>query len=159
MSSSLDDAPSLNDAPSMVNPRSRSKPLTPMQTQILRCILARPGHPPTIREIAAAVGLTSSSTIHTHLRNLMARGYVTKEAKTVRTLCLTPLAYAVLGVQPDPPTSTGGKRWVPVLRTSADVRAFLDSPHRRAPRIAPAEALTPDRTVLLPLELVQGVSR
>lgn len=147
----------LDDALSLMNPRRRSKPLTSMQTHILRCILARPGHPPSLQEIGRAVGLASKSTIHTHLRNLMARGYVTREAKTVRTLCLTPSAYAALGaVLETPPAPSDGKRWVPVLHTSEDVRAFVDSPRRPAPRNAPAEALTPERTVLLPLETTQG---
>lgn len=141
-----------------MNPRTQNKPLTSMQTHILRCIQARPGYPPSIQEIGHAVGLASKSTVHTHLQNLIARGYVTREPKSVRTLCLTPLTYAVLGVGPEPPAPRDGKRWVPVLHTSEDVRAFLDSPRRPAPRRAPTEALTPDSTVLLPLEAVQGVS-
>lgn len=119
---------------------------------------ARPGYPPSLQEIGHAVGLASKSTVHAHLRNLMTRGYVTREAKTTRTLCLTPLGYSALGVQPDPPVPLDGKRWVPVLHTSEDVRTFLRNPHRPPPRIARAEALTPDRTVLSRLEEVQGVS-
>ncbi len=153
MSSSLDADPSL------VNPRTQNKPLTPMQTHILRCIMARPGYPPSLQEIGHAVGLASKSTVHAHIQALIRKGCLTAAPKTVRTLRLTPLANALMGVELEtgaaPPD---GKRWVPVLRTSEDVRAFLDSPRRRAPRIAPAEALTPDRTVLVRLERVQGVS-
>ncbi|MCD8089461.1 MAG: transcriptional repressor LexA, partial [Clostridiales bacterium] len=35
--------------------------------------------PPTIREICDATGLTSTSTVHTHLKNLESKGYISRK--------------------------------------------------------------------------------
>ncbi|WP_338657202.1 winged helix-turn-helix transcriptional regulator (plasmid) [Sporosarcina psychrophila] len=43
-------------------------------------------YPPTIREIATAVGLKSSSTVHGHLDRLKEKGYVNFVASSPRTL-------------------------------------------------------------------------
>ena len=48
------------------------------------------GYPPSVREIGAAVGLRSPSTVHTHLRVLQEFGYIKRDPKKPRALLLTP---------------------------------------------------------------------
>ncbi|MCH2430284.1 MAG: transcriptional repressor LexA, partial [Acidimicrobiales bacterium] len=51
--------------------------LSKRQQQILEFVDAETrqrGYPPSIREIGAAVGLTSPSTVHSHLTTLQDRG-------------------------------------------------------------------------------------
>ena len=59
---------------------------TPKQQEILEYIIAfqaEHGYPPSVREIGAAVGLKSPSTVHFHLKGLEAAGLITKaEGKT-----------------------------------------------------------------------------
>ena len=43
-------------------------------------------YPPTLREIATAVGLKSQSTVHGHLERLKVKGYVNFIASRPRTL-------------------------------------------------------------------------
>jgi repressor LexA len=60
---------------------------------VLACLsesLALRGYPPTIPEIAAAVGLRSDSSVHHHLVRLRAEGYVTWEDGKARTLRFCP---------------------------------------------------------------------
>ena len=44
------------------------------------------GFPPTVREICKAVGLSSTSTVHTHLEILQKKGYIQKNALKPRAL-------------------------------------------------------------------------
>lgn len=44
------------------------------------------GVPPTVREICAATGLSSTSTVHGHLRALENAGYITREAGLNRSI-------------------------------------------------------------------------
>src|SRR3954463_14023071 len=55
--------------------------LTARQRRILEFIRSTTherGYPPTVREIGEAVGLTSSSSVHSQLENLQRKGYLTK---------------------------------------------------------------------------------
>ena len=55
------------------------KTLTSRQQQILDLILAtvtERGYPPSVREIGEAVGLSSPSTVHSHLSALVKAGYI-----------------------------------------------------------------------------------
>ncbi|MCD7778762.1 MAG: winged helix-turn-helix transcriptional regulator, partial [Clostridiales bacterium] len=45
--------------------------------------------PPTIREICDSVGLTSSSTVHTHLANLEKKGYIIRKKSKNRYMEIT----------------------------------------------------------------------
>jgi repressor LexA len=57
--------------------------LTSQQERVLRTIqdhVAVHGYQPSIREIAAAIGLRSPGSVHFHLRNLEEKGYVTRAA-------------------------------------------------------------------------------
>jgi repressor LexA len=51
--------------------------------------LDRHGYPPTVREIGAAVGLASPSTVHAHLANLERAGYLRRDPTKPRALELT----------------------------------------------------------------------
>ena len=55
--------------------------LTPKQREIYEFIkkeVRSKGVPPTIREMGKAVGLSSTSSIHLHLNNLEAKGYIAR---------------------------------------------------------------------------------
>ena len=70
---------------------------------ILRVInekLASSGFPPSVREIASAVGLASPSTVKHHLDALEADGYLVREPGLPRALDLTDRARAELGIAP-----------------------------------------------------------
>ncbi len=63
--------------------------LTDRQSEILAYIkkyIANNGYPPTVREIGKAVGLSSPATIHSHLTNLEAKGYIKKDNAKNRAL-------------------------------------------------------------------------
>lgn len=62
--------------------------------------VANQGYPPTVREIGAAVGLSSTSTVHGHINRLIAKGYLTKDPSKPRALELTPAGLDALGVKP-----------------------------------------------------------
>lgn len=57
--------------------------------KILDCIVRHTrehGYPPTVREIGEAVGLSSSSTIHFHLRALERAGLIRRDASLTRAI-------------------------------------------------------------------------
>ena len=61
----------------------------PMQERIMRFIsayIAENQYPPAVREIGAAVGLSSTSTVHHHLRALQAAGRLSVQPNQPRTL-------------------------------------------------------------------------
>src|SRR5450759_4873409 len=63
--------------------------LTKRQQQILDFIRAeihRRGYPPSVREIGEAVGLSSSSTVHSHLAALEAKGFIRRDPSKPRAL-------------------------------------------------------------------------
>ncbi len=63
--------------------------LTKRQQQILDFIRAeihRRGFPPAVREIGEAVGLSSSSTVHSHLAALEAKGFLRRDPSKPRAL-------------------------------------------------------------------------
>ena len=58
------------------------KELTKRQNEILTYIkkyMVSHGYPPSIREIGAALGVSSPATIHAHLANLESKGFIKKE--------------------------------------------------------------------------------
>ncbi len=70
-----------------------TKQLTPRQRQILQYILQHidlKGYPPTVREIGEAVSLSSSSTVHAHLRSLEDAGLIKRDAVLTRAIKLLP---------------------------------------------------------------------
>ena len=63
--------------------------LTDKKRQILEFIetcLRDRGYPPSVREIGEAVGLTSSSTVHSHLASLQAMGYLRRDPTKPRAI-------------------------------------------------------------------------
>jgi repressor LexA len=86
--------------------------LGPRQRKILEHILGTVedrGYPPSVREIAEAVGLASPSTVHAHLEALQRKGYLRKDATKPRAI---QISYAP-GV--GPAESRGGTRHVPLV--------------------------------------------
>ncbi len=77
------------------------KEITSRQRQILQFILQHieaKGYPPTVREIGEAVNLSSSSTVHAHLRALEDSGLIKRDAVLTRAIKLLP------GMMPKPRT-------------------------------------------------------
>ena len=63
--------------------------LTKRQKEIfdfIRKYAAKYGYPPTVREIGKAVGLHSSSTVHTHLSNLEKSGLLRRDPSKPRAI-------------------------------------------------------------------------
>jgi len=66
--------------------------LTDRQREILDFIVAQQrdrGFPPSVREIGDAVGLTSPSTVHTHLATLQRRGFLRRDPTKPRAIEVT----------------------------------------------------------------------
>ncbi len=66
-----------------------NKPLTGEQKQVLDYIkkyVAEHGFPPSTREIGAALGLSSSATVHVHLQKLINAGAIKKTGSKFRTI-------------------------------------------------------------------------
>ncbi len=65
------------------------KPATERQQRIfevIRAFTAEHGYPPSVREIGERVGLSSSSTIHAHLKALERRGMISRDPTKPRAL-------------------------------------------------------------------------
>lgn len=63
--------------------------LTDKQQQILTYIkqsLKDKGYPPSVREICIAVGLSSTSTVHSHLNTLEKKGFIRRDPSKPRTI-------------------------------------------------------------------------
>ena len=76
--------------------------LTPKQQRIydfIQDFAAQHGYPPSVREIGAAVGLKSPSTVHFHLKGLESAGLITKAEGKTR-------AITVSSVRPEPEPRT-----------------------------------------------------
>lgn len=66
--------------------------LTERQQEILRFIertVGERGYPPSVREIGEAVGLASSSTVHSHLHTLQRLGYLRRDPTKPRAIQVT----------------------------------------------------------------------
>ncbi len=74
------------------------KQLTPKQRQIyefIQAFSAEHGYPPSVREIGAAVGLKSPSTVHFHLKGLEEAGILVKAEGKTRAITLAGVARPV----------------------------------------------------------------
>ena len=63
--------------------------LTKRQQEIFEYVKrysAKHGYPPTVRDIGSAIGLTSSSTVHTHLANLEKLGLIKRDPTKPRAI-------------------------------------------------------------------------
>src|SRR5210317_1737368 len=66
--------------------------ITARQRQILEFIEAQMndhGYPPSVREIGEAIGLTSPSTVHTHLNSLTKLGFLRRDPTKPRAIEVT----------------------------------------------------------------------
>lgn len=75
--------------------------ITPRQRRILEFIertVRERGYPPTVREIGEAVGLTSSSSVHSQLTNLERKGLLRKDPTKPRAIVAEPDAPRPQGV-------------------------------------------------------------
>ena len=65
------------------------EPLTDRQLEVLTFIgntVSERGYPPSVREICTAVGLTSPSTVHSHLSSLQRMGYLRRDPTKPRAI-------------------------------------------------------------------------
>jgi repressor LexA len=77
------------------------RPMSARQRNILNCIrqhIEEHGYPPTVREIGEAVNLSSSSTVHAHLKALEEKGHIQREAVLTRAIKLVAAAPQVTPV-------------------------------------------------------------
>ena len=77
------------DPSSPTSHHNEPEPLTDRQRQVLDFIektVSERGYPPSVREIGQAVGLTSPSTVHSHLSSLQRMGYLRRDATKPRAI-------------------------------------------------------------------------
>ena len=70
---------------------TKSQALTKRQITILDFIIQQiriKGYPPSVREIGEAVGLQSSSTVHSHLTQLEQKGYIKRDPTKPRAIMI-----------------------------------------------------------------------
>lgn len=115
---------------------SYQRELTKRQRQILDFICAevhRRGYPPSVREIGEAVGLSSSSTVHSHLAALEAKGFIRRDPTKPRALEV--LDYRETGNAID----YGSVRMVPVVGQVAAGSPILAAENIEQTMTLPAE--------------------
>jgi len=98
--------------------------LTKRQQQILDFIRAeihRCGYPPSVREIGEAVGLSSSSTVHSHLAALEVKGFLRRDPSKPRALEVLDYRETERGID------YGSVRAVPVVGSVAAGQPILAS--------------------------------
>jgi repressor LexA len=117
-----------------------NQPISPRQVTILQYIresVQRRGYPPSLREIAQAVGLSSQSTVSYHLSALVKKGYLSRGRGLPRTTVELPP-----GQEAVPPAPAGNG--------AAENGAAEPAAPPAEPDAAPAGA-DPDRPVPVPL--------
>lgn len=85
------------------------KALRPRARAIFEAVCAgirAQGYPPSVREIATAVGLSSSSTVKHHLDNLVSQGFLVRAAGRSRALEVNPQFSALSTNEPAVETAT-----------------------------------------------------
>jgi repressor LexA len=90
------------------------------------------GYPPSVREIALAVGLASTSAVHHHLQVLEREGYLERGAAQSRALRLTPTAAIRLGLTSEliPQSGFGDQHVLPIVGEVAaggPIEAYQDA--------------------------------
>jgi repressor LexA len=91
------------------------------------------GYPPSVREIARAVGLASTSAVHHHLQILEREGYLERGAAQSRAIRLTPTAAIRLGLSSElvPQTlATGDAHVLPIvgeIAAGGPIEAYRDA--------------------------------
>ncbi|HJN91457.1 MAG TPA: transcriptional repressor LexA [Dehalococcoidia bacterium] len=101
------------------------KKLTARRRQILTFIAeatVEHGYPPTVREIGEAVGLSSSSSVHFHLKALTEGGYLQRDGSLTRALRLSEDGATASDAASPPYLGSGDPsdaRWVPLIGSVA----------------------------------------
>ncbi len=91
------------------------------------------GYPPSVREIARAVGLASTSAVHHHLQILEREGYLERGAAQSRAIRLTPTAALRLGLSSElvPQSIGAGETYVlPIvgeIAAGGPIEAYQDA--------------------------------
>ncbi|HEY3523575.1 MAG TPA: transcriptional repressor LexA, partial [Candidatus Limnocylindrales bacterium] len=90
------------------------------------------GYPPSVREIARAVGLASTSAVHHHLQILEREGYLERGAAQSRAIRLTPTAALRLGLSSElVPQAAGADTYVlPIvgeIAAGGPIEAYQDA--------------------------------
>ena len=90
------------------------------------------GYPPSVREIALAVGLSSTSAVHHHLQILERDGYLERGAAQSRAIRLTPTAAIEMGLTHElvPQSVTAEAHVLPVIGEIAaggPIEAYQDA--------------------------------
>ena len=119
--------------------------LTKRQQQILDFIRAeihRCGYPPSVREIGEAVGLSSSSTVHSHLAALEAKGFLRRDPSKPRALEVLDYRETERGID------YGSVRAVPVVGSVAAGQPILASENIEQTLSMPTE-IVGDSTFIL----------
>ena len=100
--------------------------LTDSQQKVLDYIkeAAPSGIPPTVREICAATGLRSTSTVHAHLKTLERMGYISRGAGLNRSI-------RIEGAMPTAQVPILGRvtAGTPIL-AAEDIEGYIPFPHR-----------------------------
>ena len=100
-----------------------TKKLTDRRRQILRFIAEATdehGYPPTVREIGEAVGLSSSSSVHFHLKALTEGGFLHRDGSLTRALRISEDgAIAIDTPIPHTPRKATDARWLPIVGSVA----------------------------------------
>jgi repressor LexA len=90
------------------------------------------GYPPSVREIARAVGLASTSAVHHHLQILEKEGYLERGAAQSRAIRLTPTAALRLGLAAEltpqsVPTETHSLPIIGEIAAGGPIEAYQDA--------------------------------
>src|ERR671938_620537 len=90
------------------------------------------GYPPSVREIARAVGLASTSAVHHHLQILEREGYLERGAAQSRAIRLTPTAALHLGLSAElmPQSALSEAHLLPVvgeIAAGGPIEAYQDA--------------------------------
>ncbi len=113
-----------------------ARSLTKRQQEVLDFIRAeihRKGFPPSVREIGEAVGLSSSSTVHSHLSALESKGYIRRDPSKPRALEVFDFRDTERGVD------YGQVRAVPIVGTVAAGAPILASENIEGTMSLPSE--------------------
>jgi repressor LexA len=85
----LTSLPNVRTMNSMSDARVQASKITARQRQVLDFIeqqMRDRGYPPSVREIGEAIGLTSPSTVHSHLNTLQRLGYLRRDPTKPRAI-------------------------------------------------------------------------
>lgn len=126
------------------------KTLSGRQREILEFLsdfIEKNGYPPSVREIGEAVGLSSSSTVHSHLNALETKGFIKRDPSSARAL-------AVIGREDRAPTEIVDTKTTHLPRTAVELPVL----GRVAAGIPSYAEQNVDDTMVLPTQIVGDYS-